>query len=400
MFDATSTDYLEDPYRVFRAARDSCPVARTGTGEFVVTGREQITRMLRDPAVFTSRYNLDGMHEFAPEARAILADSLFFRVAMFNVDPPEHAKFRAFFSQFFAPRRLREIEAPIRDSARRLVAGFAAAGAGDLLARYAYPLPMGVIADLIGLPEADRPMIKEWNNAWLGLQVVPLPPEQQVGCARAVRAYEAYVSGLLAKCRVAPGDDLLSAFAAAADEGVCTDDDAVVALRVMIAAGHETTTNLIGNALHQLLREPRRWRALVADPGLAEAAVEEALRFDPSVQAAPRTATADVELGGVRIPAGARVHAMFAATGRDPAVASDPEEFRLDRTGPPRHLGFGYGIHFCVGAQLARLESRIALQVLAEALPDLRLRPGFTPAYVPGGYVFRGLTELPTVWST
>lgn len=368
--------------------------------EFVVLGREEIMQVQRDPERFSSRANLDGMYPLGEEALVLLKDSLFFHVAKLNVEPPEHTAFREFIAEFFSPRRLRAVEPSIQALTERLITSFVDTGATDLLEGFAYPLPMTVIADLIGLPEADRPTVKAWNNAWLALQVAPLPPDQQVQCARAVLAYEDYVRELLAERARHPEDDLLTklALAATGPDPVATLDDAVVALRVMIAAGHETTTNLIGNALYHLLVRPERWQALVADPGLAAAAVEETLRYDPSVQASPRTATEDVELAGVRIPAGSRVHSMFSAVGHDPDWVEDPDSFRLDRTGPPRHLGFGYGIHFCVGAQLARLESRIALATLATIVPELRLAPGYQPQHLPAGFVFRGLTELPAVW--
>ena len=167
----------------------------------------------------------------------------------------------------------------------------------------------------------------------------------------------------------------------------------------MIAAGHETTTNLIANAVHQLLAGPERWQALTADPSLAAVAVEETLRHDSSVQGALRVATEPVRIGDVDLPAGSRVRVMFAAAGRDPAQFEDPDEFRLDRGGPPRHLGFGHGAHFCVGAPLARLEATIALETLAAALPGLRLADGFQPEYLPGGFIFHALAALPVAWN-
>jgi cytochrome P450 len=400
LFDPLSEQYRTDPYRAFRAARDSCPVVRVGDGEFVAVGRDEIMSIQRDHDRFLGRSNRDKVYQFADEAREILENSLYFRVGKLNMGPPAHTEFRAFVNGFFEPRRLRVLEPYVRSLAQRLVAGFAADGEADLLTRYAYPLPMTVICELIGIPEADRATVKAWNNAWMALQVAPLTPQRQVECARASVAYERYIADLLAQRRWEPAEDMLSAFAreAASDRPVATVEDAIVSVRGMLAAGHETTTNLIGNAVYHLLAEPSRWQAVVARPELAAAAVEETLRFDPSVQAVPRTAAEDAELAGVRIPAGSRVHSMFSAIGRDPGWVDDPDSFRLDRSGPPRHFGFGFGIHFCLGAQLARLESRIALETLAATLPEMRLAPGFTPDHVRAGFVFRALTRLPAVW--
>ncbi|MFI5974665.1 cytochrome P450 [Streptomyces sp. NPDC051452] len=402
IFDPTSPEYTACPYAAFARARKEQPVAhQTALDEWIVTGRAEIEAVQRDHERFTSRYNLDGSYPFCPEAKAILDDSLFFRVALYNVDPPAHTRFRNLISEYFTPRALRRREASIREIAERLATLIAAKENCDLLTEFAYPLPMTVICDIIGIPEEDRARVKQWNNEWLALQVVPLPPEQQVHCATDVVTYEKYVLGLLEQRRREPADDLLTELARAAgeDDPVCTIEDAVVALRVMIAAGHETTTNLISNAMHQLLRDRSLWEQLVKDPGLAGAAVEEALRHDSSVQGAPRVATEVLRVGDTEVPEGARLRVMFAAAGRDPQWVDDPDTFRLDRQGSPRHLGFGHGIHFCVGASLARLESKIALETLVRALPGLRLADGFEPRYLPGGFVFRGLAELPVTWS-
>ncbi|SEQ48646.1 Cytochrome P450 [Streptomyces sp. yr375] len=402
LFDPGSEAYRACPYAAFARAREQHPVAhQSALDEWIVTGRAEIEAVQRDHEHFTSRYNLDGSYPFCPEAKEILDGSLFFRVALYNVEPPAHTRFRTLISEYFSPRALRRREGAIREIARRLVADLAAKGGGDLLQEFAYPLPMTVICDIIGIPEADRAMVKGWNNEWLALQVVPLPPEQQVHCATNVVTYEKYVLDLLEQRRREPADDLLTELVRASEaaDPVCTVEDAVVALRVMIAAGHETTSNLISNAVHQLLLDRARWEAVVKDRELIGPAVEETLRFDSSVQGAPRVATRALRVGDTEVPEGARLRVMFAAAGRDPGEVDDPETFRLDRQGPPRHLGFGLGIHFCVGAALARLESRIALETLADALPGLRLADGFTPQYLPGGFVFRGLAGLPVTCS-
>jgi cytochrome P450 len=336
----------------------------------------------------------------------VLERTLFFQPALYNVAGPEHARFRTFISEYFTPRALRALEPSIRAIAQELAGGLSDSGSGDLLKDFAYPLPYTVISEVIGIPAADRAVVKEWNNAWLALQVVPLPEEQQTAMAEGLLAYEEYLRTLL----LSRANDETSEGAAAADlasglyratlgdEPLCTVDQAIVSLRFMIAAGHETTTNLIANAVHQLLAVPERWQALVQYPELAAAAVEETLRYDSSVQGALRVATERVRIGDVDLPAGSRVRVMFAAAGRDPAQFQDPEEFRLDREGPPRHLGFGFGAHFCVGAPLARLEARIALETLAAALPRLRLADGFEPDYLPGGFIFHALAALPVSW--
>ncbi|SFP28132.1 Cytochrome P450 [Amycolatopsis arida] len=399
--DPQSPGFVENPYDAYAAVRQTAPVVEAGPGFYVVTGRTETTTLLRDHDRFTSRKNLDGAFPFTPETQAVLEDSLFFRVALFNVEPPEHSAFRSLVSEAFTPRELRRREPGIRALAERLVRGFAADGHADLLTQFAYPLPMTVICDIIGVPAQDHAMVKAWNNAWLGLQVLPLEPEQQLASAKTVVEYESYFRNLIAERTRNPTDDLLSHLAAATreKEPVCTVDDVIVAMRVMLAAGHETTTNLIANTAANLLSERTLWEAVATDRGLIPAAVEEGLRFDSSVQGTPRFTTEDVRLGGVDIPAHCRVQAMIAAAGRDPGWVDDPDSFRLDRQGPPRHHAFGHGIHFCIGAPLARMEATIAFETLVEHLPDLAIAEGHQLSHQPGGFVFRGLTALPVTWT-
>lgn len=399
IFDPGSAEYRKCPYDAYATGRTSIPVAHHEMfDEWIVTGREELDAVLRDSG-FTSRYNLEGSYPFTPESRQVLEGSLFFQNAIYNVEGPAHTRFRTLISEFFTPRSLRRLAPGIRQISRALIADFAEAGQGDLLKQVAYPLPYTVICELIGIPAEDRERVKVWNDTWLALQVVPLPPEQQLQAARTVPEYEAYLRDLLHRRGQQPSDDLAGGLARAArdEDPVCSADQAVVALRFMIAAGHETTTNLIANTVHQLLRQRELWQAVVADPALAGAAVEETLRYDSSVQGALRVAIEDTKIGSTELSAGARLRVMFAAVGRDPGWVEDAGTFRLDRQGPPQHLGFGLGVHFCAGAALARLEARIALETLAELIPDLALREGFEPEYLPGGFIFHALSELPLV---
>ncbi|WP_285738341.1 cytochrome P450 [Kitasatospora phosalacinea] len=409
VFDPLSEQFMACPYAAYAKARGTVPVAHhRGFDEYIVTGRAELHSALRDSTGLTSRHNLDGHVPIAPQAKEVLEGTLFYQPALYNLAGPAHTRFRAFINEYFTPRKLRVLEPRIREVARELAAELVAEGGDgaegvDLLARFAYPLPYTVISEVIGVPVADRAAVKEWNNAWLLLQVAPLTPDQQLAFAGQLAAYEEYLRELLlTRADGAPeaDEDLIGGLyrATLGEDPLCTLDQAVVALRFMIAAGHETTTNLIANAVHQLLTVPERWAAVVADPALAAAAVEETLRHDSSVQGALRVATEDVRIGDTLVPAGARVRVMFAAAGRDPEVVPDAEEFRLDRTGPPNHLGFGFGVHFCVGAPLARLETRVALETLAEALPQLRLADGFRPRHLPGGFIFHALESLPVTW--
>lgn len=400
LYDVESPHFTEQPYEHYRVARQSCPVVNVGGNRWVVTGRDEICTVLSDPVVFTSKRILDGNFPLTEECQALLAGSLFAKVPPVNADPPEHSRFRALIHEFFSPRSLRLRESSIRALAESLLRDLRARGEFDLLKDFAYPLPMTVICEILGVPREDHLKVKAWNDSWLALQVLPLEPARQLEFAKEVLDYEAYYFDLLARRRQEPRDDLLSLLAKASkgdltSETELTDGAVVAALRVILAAGHETTTNLIGNIAHQLLRDRPLWEQLVADKTLIPAAIEEGLRYECSVQGTSRDTTEEVRLGGVTIPAGAKLHAMMAAAGRDPATLPDPDVFRLDRADRARHLGFGYGPHFCVGAHLARLEARVAFEALTEQLPDLALAADFTAQYLPGGFVFRGLAGLP-----
>ncbi|WP_306334424.1 cytochrome P450 [Streptomyces sp. KL118A] len=403
LFDLLNPQYMASPYDAYRVAREKAPVCpMAADGPWIVTGREEMAAVLRDPARFTSRTNTHGTYGFTDECRELLSGSVYYRIAPFNADPEDHGRFRSLVDEAFSPTALRRREPAVRAAAGALVAEFKDSGGVDLLAGFAYPLPLTVLCDIIGVPAEDRATVKGWLGDWLLMQVLPLPPEDQLRCAKSVLAYEEYVRGLLAERRRQPTDDLLTvlADAAAQSDPVCTVDDAVLALLVLLASGHETTTHLITNTVHRLLGDRKQWERLVADPGLIPAAVEEGLRFNTSVQGAPRVVTEDVTLGGVAVPAGAKVHAMVAAAGRDPGTADDPETFSLDRTDPPRHFAFGHGPHSCLGADLARLQGRVALEALVEAVPEMELAPGFAPQHLPGGLVINGLLALPVTWPT
>jgi len=398
--DPQSPEFVENPYAAYARTRAAAPVVRVDEGVYAIIGREETKAVLRDHERFSSRRNLGGVFPLTPQTQDALKDTLFFHTALFNMGPPRQTEFRNLVGEFFTPRSLRELEPAVRAVAEELVRGFDPGGA-DLLSQYAYPLPMRVICDIIGVPLADHAMVKEWNNAWMALQVLPLEPAQQLAMAGTVVDYENYFRDLIAERGRNPAGDLVSHLAAAAGQAdsPCTVEDVIVAVRVILAAGHETATNLIGNTAAHLLADRSTWDAVVADPALIPAVVDEGLRFDTSVQGVPRTVMEDVTIAGVDIPAGSQLQVVLAAAGRDPEWVADPDTFRLDREGPPRHHGFGHGIHYCIGAPLARLETAVAFETLTRELPGLVIEPGHQLAHLPGGFTFRGLTELPVTWS-
>lgn len=399
--DVTSPEFLADPYGAYRAMNAQAPVTRVGPADFVVTDPDLILEIFADHVRFTSAHNLEGQAPVCREAREILEQTLFYRCALFNETPPEHSAFRRTFIRPFTPAAVDRLAPSIDGLARDLCRPIAERRSFDVMTELAFPLPITVVSDLIGIPQADGTQVKQWNDMWVALQVAPLPPETQIGAARAVQVYEDRLRGLISRIAEERTPSLiLEMVDAIGSPGAVHDiDDIVVAIRVMIAAGHETTSGLIGNAVARLIGTGR-WDDLAASPDEVPAFVEETLAVDPSVQSAPRSVEQDTRVGGVTVPAGARLHL---AIGAYAALAGDlgkaAEVIRVGRTDGAGHIGFGHGIHRCVGSHLARTEACSALRELVAAVPGVpRLDPAVPPDRMPGGFVFRGFRSLPIVW--
>jgi len=272
-----------------------------------------------------------------------------------------------------------------------LLAQVATDGEADLVAHLAYPLPVAVICELLGVPEADREAVKGWSDAMVALQWANLDTEAHVAAAREVVAFHDYVGRLVEQRRTEPGDDLITDLTRVRpDDEPLSEPDLVRQLTGLFTAGHETTTNLLAHAVILLAANPAQWDRMCADPeGLAPAAVEETLRRDSSVLGMHRVATEPLELGGAHIDAGDRVQLAFAVGNHDASVFEEPERFDLDRPRERAHLAFGAGPHFCVGAPLARLEARVALETLARRAPDLTVTDPASITYKPNA-AFRG----------
>ncbi|MDN3353234.1 hypothetical protein [Actinomadura sp. DC4] len=388
---------MTDPYSTYRALNAEAPLTPVGPAEYVVTDPALIFEILEDHDKYTSVHNLEGHVPVCDEARAILDDTLFYRTALFNEPPPAHSAFRKTFIRPFTPAAVDRLAPKIRDVATGLCGDLTGRNAFDVMGELAYPLPIKIISDMIGIPEDDRAQVKQWNDLWLALQVAPLPPEQQTQAAGSVRAYDDYVRDLIAKIRAERRPSLILEMADAIGTpgAVHEVDDIIVAIRVMIAAGHETTSGLIGNAVARLI-ETGRWDRLAGDPGAIPDFVEETLAADPSVQSTPRSVEEETVIRGVTVPAGARLHL---AIGAYPLLAGPNGTTADPMAGGHKHIGFGHGIHRCVGSHLGRVEARLALAALLEAVPSApRFDEAAPPERLPGGYVFRAFSSLPIRW--
>ena len=395
--------FQSNPYPFYARARNEAPVAYCPQfNVWAVTSHELITHVLKSPTLFSSLHNLEYTVVLPAEIEALLATGHYPHApGLFNNDPPGHTRVRALFSKAFTAQRVAEMEAGIRTLTEGLVEQFAHQGHVDLVAGLAHPLPMTVIADLLGVPREDMHRVKQWHDSWMTLFSPQTPLEEQRVAARSCVDYQNYYAGLLADRAAHPTGDLTTALVQARVDGEnpFTAAEMISQMMILLSAGHETTTSLISSLLYNLLRNPEQWQAVRDDPKLLEAAIEETVRFTSPVQMEPRVAKKDTELGGVAIPQGARLNIIYGSGNRDERAFPDPETFNVHRPQVARHMGFGWGIHFCIGAPLARLEARVALEVLRERLPHLRLAPGFIPEYEPN-FFFRALKKLELVWDS
>ena len=314
---------------------------------------------------------------------------------MLGSDPPQHSRLRRLVSRDFTPRRIRELEPRIREIAKELLDKAEAKGEFDVMADLANTLPVTVIAEMLGVPPELNARFKHWSDTIIGgdnnVPGAPQPPES----IRAIDELGDYFTAEIEKRRANPGPDLVSALVAAHDEGdVMSAADLLSFVTLLLVAGNETTTNLIGNGTLALGRHPEQFDALKRNPAMLPRAIEEMLRYDGPVQSTVRFTQQPVQLGGTEIPAGGFALMIVAAADRDPSQFKNPEKFDITRD-PNDHVALGEGIHFCIGAPLARLEGSIAIGALLARFPKLRLKDPDAELIYKGSYFLRGLASLP-----
>jgi cytochrome P450 len=389
-----------DPFPFYAHARRETPVFFSPIlNMWVVTRHEDILTALREPAVFSSLNIIESPTPLPPEVLEILSQGIPFVPSLINNDPPSHTRIRNLCNKAFSPRRVAIMEERIYELANSLVDDFIHEGRADLVARFASPLPQIVIADIVGVPRSDTEKFVRLAGEFSALIFEGMPPEMQIKFAHGAVAFQAYSAEMIAQRRNEPRDDLMSDLVHAQVEGEVplTDWEIVSVVTTLLIAGHMTITDLIGNTLLVLTRYPEYLQAASTDRQLASAIIEEVLRVESPSPGLPRLCTQDYELNGVTIPAGAKVFLAYTSANRDETVFSNPEQFELNRPNLSKHLAFGRGPHYCIGAPLGRLEGRIALEVLAQRLPNLRMVPEQVIDY-PLNFTFRGPEKLMMEW--
>lgn len=391
LFDPADLRFLADPYPAFATLRAAGPVHwHEGLGVYVAVSHRACDAVLRDRALGRIWRDREPAEQFP-------AFNLLHRTSILENEPPTHTRLRRLISGAFGRGHVERMRPWIAGLADRLVGELAgrvrAEGSADLLALVAEPVPVEVIAELLHVPHADRHLLRPWSNAIVKMYEYGLPQEQQRAAEEAAAAFVAYLRDLVAeRRRTLREDDLVSDLVAAADGADrLTEDEVIGTCVLLLMAGHEATVNVTGNGLLALLTRPDQWRQVVDDERLVPSAVEEMIRFDSSLQLFERTAATDVEICGTTVPAGRKIAALLGAANRDPEVFPDPDRFDVART-PNPHLGFGAGIHFCIGAPLARVEVQSVLSALRRRMPQLHLaaEPRRRPEFV-----IRGVHELP-----
>ncbi len=389
---------LANPYPVYAMLRSANPVFKlplpvSGPGVTVLTRHADIEQVLKDPRASVDRLRADVVQLFKDQIPAQLLGEDGGLRSMLLLDGADHSRVRGLVNKAFTPRRAAKLGPHIQQIIDRLLDDALADGRMDLMHDFAAPLPAIVIAELLGVPAEDHRQFKEWAGMLVNSLGQGGPLARGAEFEVALNALLEYLRGVIATRRADPRDDLISAMIAAQEErDALTDHELVSNSLLLLLAGHETTTNLIGNGVLALLRNPEQWQRLLANRELLPGAIEELLRFDSPVQATVRVPVEPIEVSGQTLEKEALVVCLIGAANRDPDAYDDPDRLDISRENL-RHLSLGFGAHFCLGASLARLEAKLALGALLDRTPnlkleseDLRYRPNF---------LLRGLEALP-----
>lgn len=387
-----SPEHRGDPHPLYHRLRTEAPVLFVPEfDEFILFRHADCEAVLRDP-----RFSSNPVHrrlvlpvdeqDVRTQLSGTGANVLLF------IDPPDHTRIRRLVSKTFTPRRVEQMRAHIQTLVDELLDGAAEKGEIDVVLDLGYQVPVTVICEMLGVPKEDRDLFHEWSSGASRLLDGFIPQEEMMKALGGAMSIIAYLGDVIEARRKNPGDDLLSAMIAAEEEGeVLSEEELRSTTLLLFVAGHETTMNLIGNGMLALLESPDQWARLRENPGLIQSAVEELLRFDGPVHLTGRTATEDIEMDGFNVEKGQAVLTMLAAANRDPEEFPDPDRVDIGRN-PNHHLTFSHGMHYCLGAALARVEGQVAIASLAarfskveQVTENVRYRDHF---------VLRGLEEL------
>lgn len=393
-FDPWSASFVADPYPVYAELRGRGPIHYfEPTNQWVVPRYEDVHALLRDRRFGRTYHHMATHAEMGrpeePEWHRPFWHLI--RSGILDMEPPDHTRVRRLVSKAFTPRTVESLQQVVQGLMDELVERVAGSGAFDLITEIAEPLPVAVIAEMLGVPEADRGLLRPWSAEICRMYELNPTDEDARAAVRASEEFSAYLRELSRERRRRPREDLISALSQVLDEGDrLTEDELIGTCVLLLNAGHEATVNMTGNGWWALFRNPTQLQALQADPSLVPGAIEELMRYDTPLQMFERWVLEDVEIHGVHVRKGQELALLFGSANRDPAAFDRADE--LDVTREPRsHMSFGAGIHFCLGAPLARLELETSFRTILRRLPTLQLLD--EPEWKPN-YIIRGLREL------
>jgi len=390
-------EIIADPYPLYDQLRTNSPVLPLPDANMIiVSSYEQVQAVLKDKSLG----HTDDPRLTEEQLAELLSNPAIatLRRTMLLLNPPDHTRLRSLVVRAFDARRIESMRDRIKQIANDLIDQFAARGAGDLVTLFTHPLPVIVICDMLGIPQSDRSQfVSESNVSGRLIDPTPMTPAELETANENMVANQNYFAGLCAQRELEPQDDLITALVEShTEDGKLTREEVTANIALLFGAGHETTVNLMGNGLLALYRNREQLEKLRAQPQLWPGAVEEFLRYDSSVQLSGRGSLADTEVAGVPAPKGTQVLTLLAAANRDPSIFADPQQFDIERENS-RPLSFGGGIHYCLGAQLARIEASIGLGTLFERLPNLQLDNIDQPQWKQT-ITLRGVESLPAHW--
>lgn len=378
-FDAlTSQEFLHNPYPLLQRLREQDPVLWSDAiGGWIVTRYDDIVVTMKDTSTFSNEGRLGRAVDYLPpdERAKLTAFQDHYRTkGLLHSDPPDHTRLRSLVQKAFSPRMIDLMRPRIQEIVDDLIDQAAGQGGMEVIQELAFALPVAVLADIMGVPQADREHFQRWADSLLAFQGVNRPAVDVLHHAQeALVEARRYLTDLIARRRRDPGPDLVSQLVIVEAEGEkLTEPELINTCITLLVAGHETTTSLIGNGLLLLLQHPEQWNLLKRDRTLIPSAIEEILRYESPVARQPRVIKNDVELGGKQLRAGEMLFQMLNSGNRDASRFDDPDAFDVQRN-PNRHIAFGFGVHFCIGAPLSRAEGLIVFDTILSRLPDIRL---------------------------
>jgi cytochrome P450 len=386
---------IECPFDFFAKLRRKPPVCLPDARFFLISRYDDVEYVLLHPELFSSSGS-PGLRRKLPSAvLETMLQGFRPRPSLQTTDPPVHQRYRSLFSKAFSSHRVTQLEPLIREIANELVDRFIDDHKVELVSQFASPLSLTAFMDILGVPRSDAATLKRWSDDAAAPLGEMMAPERELECAQSELEAQQYFAAIIDERRREPRDDFLTDLCHAhlGRKGPLDNQDIFYLLLQLLVAGHETTASLISSAMLLLLKHPMQMAAVSAEPDLTPNFIEESLRLEPPIKAFFRVARAETELGGVKIPAGSRLAVLFASANRDESRFPDPERFDIYRQNASDHLAFGQGIHYCLGAPLARTEGRIAFEVLLRRLKNLRLGDGNDFSHT-SSFVFRGLKAL------